>query len=113
MKRMSVSEVIEYLQNNESTNDFAFRGDNFTPARKFRNSRYHGDDEPEYELPGVSAIAIPAMYPEYIKDAINRARRYGRNVYLLRGTATNADEANHDPQELLMTSHRIVCMVTL
>lgn len=112
MRKMTVSEVIEYLKNDDSFDDFAFRGDDFVPSSNFKNSRYHGDDEPEYELNGVSAIAIPAMQSRYITDAIKSAVKYGRNIYLLRGRAINADEVNHDPQEVLIQNHTIVCMVT-
>ena len=108
---MTIQEVIEYLENDTSFDDYAFRGDDFIPERDFNNSYYHGDDEAEYELPGVSAIFIPAFEESYITKSIEKARHYGKNVFLLRGQMTNADDVNHDPDELIMMNNEIIAIV--
>lgn len=109
-KRLTVEEAIEIICNDESFDDFSVRGDDFVPDDKFNNSHYHGDDEPEYELPGVSAIFIPARDKQYIVDAIRKARHYGKNVFLLAGETGN--NSMGDPDEILMTTHRIVGIIS-
>lgn len=112
MKKMTVQEVIEYL-NSDENGDFAFRGDDFIPAdgEKYNNSFYHGDDEDEFELGGVSAIAISSYYDNDIIDAICNARKYGNNVVLLRGEQINAHEWANDPGECLIQNNEVVCIV--
>jgi hypothetical protein len=110
-KKMTVEEVVDHLINDDSFDDFAFRGDDFVPVKRFRKSKYHGDDRSEYQLNGVSAIHIPALNDEYIKDAIRQARKYGKNIFLLRGESQNADDTYNDPGEICMVSHEIVCIV--
>jgi len=110
-RKMTVAEVVEYLTNVDTFDDFSFRGDDFIPVKRFRKSRYHGDERPKYQLPGVSAIFIPALEEQYIMDAIKRARLYGKNVFLLRGQLQNADDVYNDPGEILMVRHEIVCIV--
>jgi len=110
-RKMTVKEVISHILDDDSSDDFAFRGDNFEPVRKFRKSKYHGDNMPEYQLPGVSAVNIAAYRAEYIVKAIEEAKRYGKNVYLLKGETRNADDITGDPHEVIMMSHEIVCIV--
>lgn len=110
-KKMTLEEVIDYIESDNTWDDFSFRGDDYIPARNFRKSSYHGDDEPEYQLHGVSAVNVAANHKEYIVKAICTARKYGENVFLLRGEAQNADEVNHDPDEVVMVSHKIVGIV--
>lgn len=108
-KALTTQEAIDLIKNDESFDDFAFRGDDFVPAKKFRNSRYHGDDEPEYKLNGVSAITVYAPGADYIKQAIAKARKYGNNVFLLAGkTASNY---SGDKDEILMTEYRIIGII--
>lgn len=108
---MTAQQVIEYIENSETFDDFAFRGDDFIPAKSFRKSRYHGDDGPEYELKGVSSIKVADCQEQYIIEAMEQARKYGDNLFLLQGRAINADDENHDHGECLMTSHKIICIV--
>jgi hypothetical protein len=110
-KKMTVQEVIDYIEDTDTFDDFAFRGDNYIPAKNFRDSWYHGDDMPEYQLHGVSAIKVMAPHKSYILDAMKLAKKYGNTLFLLRGQAINADEVTNDPGECLMTSHKIVCIV--
>ena len=59
MKTITMEEAIEIIQNDETFADFAFRV-TIIPAKHFRSSRYHGDDDNmPRQLPGVSAIWIP------------------------------------------------------
>ena len=110
-KTMTIQEAIEYIKNENTNDDFAFRGDDFIPVRKFRNSRYHGDDEQEFNLGGVSAIKVNAYGEQYIREAANTAKRYGKNLFLLQGYAINAHEWANDPGECLMTEHKIVGII--
>jgi hypothetical protein len=113
-KTMTVEEVIDYILNAETSDDFSFRGDSYIPARKFRNSHYHPsdvDDGEEFDLGGVSAIKVMDYSEQYIRDAAKHARRYGSNLFLLQGEATNAHEWANDPGEVLMASHKIICIV--
>ena len=113
-KQMTIQEAIEYIKNEDTNDDFAFRGDNFIPSGAFNNSFYHPsdiDDGEEYELDGVSAIKVVACEEQYIVKAAKMAKKYGKNLFLLQGCADNADEENHDPGECLMTEHKIVCLV--
>lgn len=110
-KRMTADEAVEYILNDDSFDDFTFRGDDFIPSKKFRKSKYHGDEEGEFQLPGVSSINIPAYDKEYILEAINKARRYGDNIFLLRGKKRNAHEWASDPDEVLMEDHSIVAII--
>jgi len=112
MKKMTVQEVIEYLNNDESNDDFAFRGDDFIPEKGgYKNSSYHGDDADEFELDGVSAIYINTYRDADIIKAIGRARMYGDNVVLLRGYEINAHEWAHDPDECLIQNNEVVCVI--
>jgi hypothetical protein len=110
---MTLQEVIEYLNNDESNDDFAFRGDDFIPADgdAYRNSWYHGDDADEFELAGVSAIHISTYCENDIIRSICKARAYGNNVVLLRGYTTNAHEWAHDPGECLVQNNVVVCVI--
>lgn len=110
-KIMTIQEAIEYIQNEETNDDFAFRSDDFTPESTFNNSWYHGDDEPEFELDGVSAIKVMAYGESYIRKAAEMAKRYGSNLFLLQGYAINAHEWANDPGECLMTEHKIVGII--
>ena len=113
-KKMTIQEVIEYIENKDTNDDFAFRGDDYIPARKFRNSFYHPsdiDDGETYNLGGVSSIKVMASSEKYIIEAANLARPYGSNLFLLQGTAINAVEENHDKDECLMIEHKIICIV--
>lgn len=111
MKSMTIDQIVEYLDNEETNDDFAFRGDDEEVVGSFNNSCYHGDDEPEYELGGVSAIVLPRFNKDNVIESICKARAYGKNVYLLRGLQINADEATHDPDEVLIQENKIVCVV--
>ena len=113
MKKMTVQEVIEYLNNDESGDDFAFRGDDFVPGvgGKYNNSCYHGDDADEFELDGVSAINITSYRERDVIKAIGRARMYGENVVLLRGYQTNSHEWANDPDECLIQNNQVVCVI--
>lgn len=113
MKKMTVQEVIEYLNNDETNYDFAFRGDDFVPAEgeAYNNSSYHGDDEDEFELDGVSAININSYCVADVIKAIGRARMYGNNVVLLRGYQINAHEWANDPDECLIQNNAVVCVI--
>ena len=113
-KKMTIQEAIEYIENEDTNDDFAFRGDDYIPARKFRNSFYHPsdiDDGETYNLGGVSSIKVMVNSEKYIVEAANLARQYGKNLFLLQGSAINADEENHDKDECLMTEHKIVCVI--
>lgn len=88
-----------------------FRGDDFIPVRKFRKSSYHGDEESEFQLSGVSAIVIQPVNEEGIIKAITKARKYGKNVFLLKGEWENAHEVFNDPGEILFTEHKILAIV--
>jgi hypothetical protein len=111
MKTMTIDQVIEYLNNDESDFDFAFRGDDFIPAKKFRASRYHGDDRASFKLRGVSAICIPTYSEDHIWRAMLTAGKYGDNVFLLRGRQENADAEYNDPNEVIIRDHEIVCRI--
>lgn len=111
INKMTIKETIEYIKNDESNDDFAFRGDDFVPECKFNNSRYHGDDESEFELGGVSAIKITAYGEKYIQEAARLAKRYGKNIFLLKGQAINAHAWANDPGECLMQAHQIVAVI--
>lgn len=112
MKKMTVQEVIEYLNNDETNDDFAFRGDDFVPANGgYRNSWYHGDDADEFELDGVSAVNISTYHDKDIIDAICKAKKYGNNVVLLRGYQINAHEWANDPSECLIQNNEVVCVI--
>lgn len=113
MKKMTIQEVIEYLNNDETNDDFAFRGDDFVPAdgEGYKNSRYHGDDAEEFELDGVSAIYIPSYHDADIIRSICMAKAYGNNVVLLRGYTTNGHEWAHDSHECLVQNNEIVCVI--
>ena len=113
-KKMTIQEAVEYIKNEDTNDDFSFRGDNFIPARKFRNSFYHPsdiDDGESYDLGGVSAIKVTTNSERNIAQAANMAKTYGRNLFLLQRRAINADEENHDAGECLMTEHKIICIV--
>ena len=113
MKKMTVQEVIEYLNNDETNDDFAFRGDDFIPAEGecYKNSWYHGDDADEFELDGVSAININSYRDADVIKAIGRARMYGDNVVILRGYQINAHEWAHDPGECLIQNNEVICVI--
>ena len=112
MKKMTIQEVIEYLNNDETNDDFAFRGDDFVPADGgYKNSWYHGDDEEEFELDGVSAININSYRDNDIIKAVGRARMYGENVVLLRGYQINAHEWANDPGECLIQNNEVICII--
>lgn len=115
METMTIKQVVEYIKNDDTFDDFGFRGDNCNPVEidgnKFYNSRYHGDDVEEFELDGVSCIFIAAKQDEYIESAIYAAKKYGKNVYLLRGNQVNADEEFNDPNECLIQNNVIVCTI--
>lgn len=111
--QMTIEEAIEYIQDDETNDDFSFRGDNCVPKNTFNNSWYHGDDDSEFNLGGVSAIAVTSYAAKDIYDAAIAAKRYGKNLFLLRGSAMNAHEWANDPGECLMSEHKIVGIVTL
>ena len=113
MKKMTVQEGIEYLNDDETNDDFAFRGDDFIPAEGegYKNSWYHGDDAEEFELDGVSAIHISTYSDSDIIKSICMARAYGNNVVLLRGITTNAHEWANDPGECLVQNNVVVCVI--
>jgi hypothetical protein len=94
-KTMTIQEAIEYIKNENTNDDFAFRG----------------DDEPEFNLGGVSAIKVNAYGEQYVREAANTAKRYGKNLFLLQGYAINAHEWANDPGECLMTEHKIVGII--
>lgn len=111
MKTITMEEAIEIIQNDETFADFAFRGDNHTPAKHFRSSRYHGDDDNmPRQLPGVSAIWIPSHDEGHIRKSALLASAYGNNVFLLRGEQENTDG---DYMEVVMLSHEIVAIVEI
>lgn len=112
-KTMTISEAIEYIENDETNNDFAFRGDDFIPESTFNYSWYHGDDEEEFELDGVSAIKVMGYSETHILKSANMAQQYGKNIFLLSGCAINAHEWASDPGECLMTEHEIVGIVVI
>lgn len=114
IKKMTIKKAIDYIENEDTNDDFSFRGDDFIPSDTFNNSFYHPsdiDDGEEYELGGVSAIKVMACEEQYIIKAAEKAKKYGKNLFLLQGCADNADEENHDPGECLMVEHKIVCIV--
>lgn len=110
-QKMTIQEAIEYIENEDTNDDFAFRGDDFIPESTFRSSWYHGDEEEEFELGGVSAIKVMACSEQYIRKAAEAAKSYGKNLFLLQGYAINAHEWTNDPGECLMAEHKIVCIV--
>jgi hypothetical protein len=111
--KMTLQEVIEYLNNDESNDDFAFRGDDYIPADgdAYRNSWYHGDDADEFELDGVSAIHISTYRDADISKSICLAKAYGNSVVLLRGRTTNAHEWANDFGECLVKNNEVVCVI--
>ena len=109
-KNMTTQEAIEYIQNDETFDDFSFRGDDFIPEDKFNDSQYHGDDEyATSELSGVSAIFIPEKSESYIVEAIKLAAKYGKNIFLLAGE--NRSNMEGDYHEVLVQCHRIVGII--
>lgn len=108
-----LSEVVEIIKSawGDTYDDFAFRGDDYIPAHRFRRSWYHGDDEKPFRLAGTSAIMINSPREEDILRAANQASQYGQHLFLLRGTAAPAHEWACDPGEVLMAEHKIVAMV--
>jgi len=108
-KRLTVSDVIDIITADESPFiNFAIRGDDFIPVKKFRASRYHGDDSRSFRLPGVSAINIAGTEEKYIVSAIKTAMQYGDNIFLLMGDITNANGAFHDADEVIVKNHSVV-----
>jgi hypothetical protein len=108
---LSIDQAKQIIDNDETNLDFSFRGDDFIPKDKFQNSSYHGDDAPEYELPGTSSIYIPSTDESDFQKAFDRASTYGDNVFLLRGRNINADESFHDSDEVLVQDNEIVAIV--
>lgn len=113
--RLTINQVRELIDNDNSFDDFAVRGDNFviSSGDSFNNSWYHGDDEPEFELDGVSCISISANDEKYIKDAAKKAAQYGKYIYLVRGEMTNGHEVYNDLSECLMLDNVVVCEIIL
>ena len=106
----SIEQVAEIITSDDTFDDFAVRGDDVIPADgHYRNSRFHGDECGEFEMPGVSAIDIPGV--DYLADAVESAAKYGHTVVLLRGYEINANEEYNDPGECLMQDSTIVCVI--
>lgn len=105
----TINEVYEFLNSNESGDfDYAIRGDDYTPKKSFRKSKYHGDDTKEFQLSGVSAINIPAYGKEYVEKAVTNAKKYGEKIFLIKGKMKNAHSVFNDPSEVLIEDNKIV-----
>ena len=114
IKIMTIGEVVEYINNSnyiEPCNHFSIRGDDYTPVKKFRKSKYHGDDCAEHTLSGTSAIVITYPSADYIQQAIDIAEKYGKKVFLLEGEIYNAGDIDCDPCEILVGGHKIVAEI--
>jgi len=95
-------------KNSETQWVWALRGDNITPKKSFRPSRYHGDDNrSDTAVGGVSCVSIPTHKDIDINTLIlliNDVRGYGDNVFLLHGEFRNTGE---DKNEIILGKHKI------
>lgn len=110
-KYMTIEQAVRYMQECPDHRDFAVRGDDFTPSKKFRRSWYHGDDTKPFRLAGVSAVSIPYYSADYVARAVRNAKKYGKTVHLISGTQINAHEIYHDPGECLIIDNKIECII--
>ena len=110
MKKMTLLEAVEYIENHEDEN-FAFRGDDYIPVKKFRPSRYHGDDPVKNKsIGGVCAIGVSSSGNDR-KQIIARAclaRYYGENVFLLKYERSGCGEDNF---EYILSDHQIIGLI--
>lgn len=106
MNKMTLIEAIEYIETHEDEN-FAFRGDDYVPVKKFRPSRYHGDDPVEKKsIGGVCAIGVSsAAEREEIAARACLAREYGVYVYLLKYERSDYGD---DRFEYVLSDHQII-----
>jgi hypothetical protein len=109
MKELTVSEAITIIDSADSFDDFAIRGDDYVPEVSFANSHYHGDEESEFELDGISCFKLD--FSDQIINKIARAKKYGKYVFLLRGRCHNAHEVYCDPDESLINNNEILGVI--
>jgi len=119
MKTMTEAEAIEYIRTNagslnyENSECFAVRGDNFIPAKKFRNSWNRPDGIKTTRMNGVCAcfVAKNDMFGEYENiDTLPDTKCYGKNRFLLKGELIESGNDEWDG-EVVLGKHSIIAII--
>jgi hypothetical protein len=119
MKRMTEAEAIEYIRNNAENLDhsrnecFAVRGDDYIPARKFRNSWDRPDGVKTTRLDGVCAcfVAENDMFGDYLDvSSLPDTSAYGRHRFLLRGEKLGYGNDEWS-SEIILANHKIIAII--
>lgn len=123
IKKMTEQEAIEYVNSHLSELDpysgemFALRGDNYTPARKFRSSHVWEDGNMLSEtLPGVCASQFVStdVYGDWEEvTEIPSMKEYGKYRFLLQGHKAYVDGTENDwwNGEVILDTHKIIAIV--
>lgn len=113
-----INDTVDNL-NYENNEVYAIRGDDYVPKKQFRNSFNRPDGVKGKRIDGISAIQVAenaaggdnTIYLEDVADAINKARGYGKNVFLIKGERTPTIGNDEWNREVILKNTKIIGII--